>query len=166
MLPSAAAYSALELASSAQEEHTVRRAHRALTRRHVPNELTPPAAAPRYRRIQYAYRSLKDAGFPDHEESSTSGACLGSDILVSEKLTAPAFIHAGLYQGNLLGKGRKQDMVLDKKIEGEADVGDSVLVRMFMKPLACVVGTSLELVAGVLVMLSSGLPRQVVDHDT
>lgn len=69
------------------KKHTVERAHRALSRRYLPNAATPPAAAPRYRRAQGAFIVLEKSDFPSTDFSYSRRA---------SRDNAPAFTNAGI----------------------------------------------------------------------
>lgn len=81
------ALSALEVTPPCGRQQ-VQRAHRALSRRYRPNEDTPPAAAPRYRRMRKAYRAI-------NEDTPLYGTSLNAARRPS-RITAPAFIDAGI----------------------------------------------------------------------
>ena len=89
MAPPAEALAILDITPEDQT-HTIERAHRALQRRYMPNEMTPPAAAPRYRNIESAYATLQRTGPPSLEQTESQLPRRPS------RLTAPAFIHAGI----------------------------------------------------------------------
>lgn len=63
MVSTREALDTLEL-DSFSEKHTVNRAYRAVSQRYLPNAITPPAAVPRYRRVQVAHKALSQAALP------------------------------------------------------------------------------------------------------
>lgn len=92
-LTRAAALKTLELSEPPVcEKQKIERAHRALKRRYLPNEVTPPAAAPYFRRIEKAYSVLETSHVANTDTRKVRG---DSSEPIDKRFTALAFFNSG-----------------------------------------------------------------------